>query len=274
MDKGFLIYANGEEYLNQAYLCAMSLKATNNNSVSIITNNTVKEEYFDIFDKIIPIPWYEFNDNYYDVKNRWKIYHASPYENTIVLDADCIVLENFDDKWEFLKNYDLYFLSNVYTYRYELVTNDYYRKAFNENLLPNIYSGMHFFKKTDISYEFYKWLELVSNNWELFYGQFCKEFYPKAPSMDLSFSIVCKILDIDNYVTNKKINPIKFVHMKPYVQNWKNVKEDWQKKVGVYLTPELELIIGNYVQKGIFHYVDKTFVSDKIINQYKEHLCL
>jgi hypothetical protein len=57
------------------------------------------------------------------------------------------------------------------------------------------------------------------------------------------------------------------------VQGWKEiVTERWQDKVGVYLNSELQLKIGNYKQSGIFHYTEKDFVTDEIINTYEEYL--
>jgi hypothetical protein len=44
--KGFLIYADGETYVKQAYLCALSLKVSKNNyPVSLVTCNNVDKKY-------------------------------------------------------------------------------------------------------------------------------------------------------------------------------------------------------------------------------------
>jgi len=273
MDKGFLLYSNGEKYLKQAILCAMSLKVTNKNiPVSIITNDKVDTNFENLFDQIIPIPWIDHDDTRYDILNRWKTYHVSPYKYSIVLDVDTLVVENIDHWWNFFKNYDLYFLSKVFTYRKYIVNDNYYRKAFVANKLPNLYTGMYFFQKNDTSKEFFSWLEIVSKNWELFYGQYCKEYYPKKPSMDVSVAIVSKILDIDQFITNKKINFLHFTHMKTKIQGWNTEYESWQDYVGTYLTDDLRLIIGNYLQSGVFHYTEDSFLSDTIFDRYASFL--
>ena len=74
----------------------------------------------------------------------------------------------------------------MFTYRKELITNSFYRKAFVKNNLPSVYNTLHYFKKCDLCKEYYTWVELICNNWELFYGNFCQEFYPKQPSMDIT----------------------------------------------------------------------------------------
>jgi len=271
--KGFVIFADGDDYVRQAYLCAMSIRATENEyPVSIITCNNVPKKYQWVFDKIIDIPWYKKTDTRFKTEHRWKVYHATPYEETIVLDSDLLVLQNLNYLWSLFANYDLYYPTRVFTYRKELITNNYYRKAFTTNNLPNIYNTLHYFKKCDTAKEFYKWIELISNNWELFYGNFCKEFYPKEPSMDVTCAIASKIMDIDTEITNARQDLPILVHMKSKIQGWLNPVSEWQSRVGIYLTDDLKLKIGNHLQDTIFHYTEKDFVTDGIIGKYEQCL--
>jgi hypothetical protein len=263
-------------YVKQAYLCALSIRATTPNSkICLITNDTLDEKTASVFDNIIEIPWNDdAKDSEWKIENRWKIYHACPYENTIVLDTDMLVLEDMTRWWNYLQDRDLFFTSKVLTYRGEEVTSVAYRKAFNVHKLPNIYSGFHYFKKTDETKYFFKWLEIVMNNWELFYGQFAGgKYFQKTPSIDLSAAIVTKILGLEEKITNKRIDYPTFVHMKTHCQNWKtSFSERWQDTVGVYLNNDLELKIGNYRQQGIFHYTEDDFLTDNIVKIYETYL--
>lgn len=271
--KGFLIYAEGDEYIKQAYLCAMSLIATKNKyPVSIVTCTDIPEDYVDVFDKVIPIPWYEKTDSHYKTENRWKIYHATPYDETIVLDSDVLVLQNLDYLWRLLSHYEIYYPSRVFTYRKDLITDNYYRKAFTANNLPNLYNALHYFKKCDTAKEYFSWIEIISNNWELFYGNFCKEYYPKQPSMDVTCAIASKIMDIDTEITNATQDLPMVIHMKPAIQNWDINVASWQDRVGTYLTDDLKLKIGNHLQDTVFHYTENSFVTDKIIRKYESCL--
>jgi len=277
MSKGIIVLAqnnNETDYVLQASLLAMSLADTNPGTcISLVTNDKVPVEYKKFFDKIIPIP---FDDNAEDedwkVSNRWKLYHASPYERTIVMDTDMLVLQDISSWWSFLEDYELFFTSNVYTYRNELVTSDFYRKCFTSNKLPNLYSGLHYFKKSDTAKEFYKWLELVVNNWELFYGMYAKENYPGRVSIDVSAAIVSKILDCNDTITNSKVKFPSFTHMKPKIQNWEQDSDSWQDCVGTYINKNCEIKIGNHKQNGIFHYTEDSFVTDEIIERYRNKL--
>ena len=276
MSKGFVFLAQNskDDYVLQACLLAMSLKATQQDcNICLITNDDVPVKYKKLFDVIKEIPWTDSaEDKEWKVNNRWKLYHASPYDETIILDTDMLVLQDLENWWAFLKNYDLFFVSNVYTYRGELITSDYYRKTFTVNELPNLYAGFHYFKKSDFAKEFYTWLELVMNNWELFYGQYAKELYQKRLSVDLSASIVAKILNCDKKITNNKTLFPSFTHMKSYIQGWAHGSDRWQDRVGSYLTPDLKLKVGNHMQQGIFHYTEKDFVTHDKIKKYRTWL--
>jgi len=271
--KGFVIYAEGPDYVRQAYLCALSLRAASNEfPVSIVTSNIVDYKYRWVFDKIIDIPWYTESKFQLAVENRWKLFHATPYYETIVLDSDILVLEDLSYAWNFFQNYDLYFPTRVFTYRKEVIQTDYYRKAFTANQLPNFYNCLHYFKKEKLAQDFFEWVKTVTNNWELFYGHFCSDFYPNEPSMDVTSAIVAKIMDCDTQISNNHQEIPEIVHMKSLAQNWKNPTSKWQDRVGTYLSPDLQLKIGNHRQDSVFHYTENDFCSDELIQKYENRV--
>ena len=264
------------DYVKQAYLCALSIRATNPDSkICLITNNTLDEKTVSVFDDIVEIPWEDSaEDSNWKIENRWKIYHACPYDRTIILDTDVLVLDNIELWWNYLKNHKVFFTTNVLTYRGNPVTSVYYRKAFRNHMLPNVYAGFNYFERSDEAHTFYKWLEFLMNNWELFYGQYAGgKHFQKFPSVDVSAAIVTKILNCEDKITNKNISYPNFVHMKTRNQEWKSTfSVRWQDRVGVYLDKKLNLKIGNYKQNGIFHYTEKDFVTDDIIEIYESYL--
>ena len=276
MSNGYVMLAQNSlhDYVLQACACAMSIHATNKDAkVSIITNDSVPEKYKQLFDNIIDIPWSDSaSESKWKVENRWKIYHASPYEKTTVLDTDMLVLQDISGWQTFLDQYEFFITNKIFDYRNNQITSDYYRKAFTANNLPNVYVGYHYFRKCDFSKEFYKWMELISNNWELFYGKFVSEKYPKRQSMDVTAALTTKILNCETQITNNTIKHPSFTHMKPMIQGWNKPMEQWQKKVGAYFTDDLKLYIGNHLQSGIFHYTEKDFLKESIVQKYEKVL--
>lgn len=271
----FLAQNTDVDYVEQACLCAMSIHATNKNaSICVITNDPVPDKYKQLFDHIVEIPWGDHAENeHWKISNRWKIYHAIPYTETVVMDTDMLVLQDISSWFDFLKNYDLFYTSKVLTYRGEEVTGTYYRKTFEYFKLPNLYSGFHYFKKSDTAHEFYTWLEMITNNWQQFYKQHAGgKSFQNFCSMDLNAAIACKIMENEQDITNPRVKYPTFTHMKPHVQNWQYSMPRWQDKVGVYLTDDLVLKIGNFTQSGVFHFTEDDFVTQPIIQKYKKYL--
>lgn len=280
MTKNFTMLAqNGSsDYVLQACLAAMSIHATNQDvSICLITNDSVPEKYKSLFDYIIEIPWGDHAaEDDWKIKNRWKIYHAIPYDQTVVIDTDMLILQDISSWFDFLQNYDLFFTSKVYTYRGEEINGDFYRKAFTQFKLPNVYCGFHWFKKSDLAHEFYTWLEMITNNWEQFYKAHAGgKIFQRVCSMDVSASIATKILSIENQITNPNVKYPSFIHMKPRIQNWNEfVSDRWQDRVEAYLSDDLTLKIGNYTQNGVFHYTEKDFITTEILQVYEKQLGL
>jgi hypothetical protein len=279
MTKGYVVLAqntNTIDYIRQAYALALSLKLSQRSvsNISIITDEVVPEEYKSVFENIIPIPWGDAAVNSrFKVENRWKIYHASPYDQTVVLDTDMLVLDDLSSFWDTFEHYDVYYTGKVLDYRNKTVTSDYYRKAFTANQLPNLYSGLHYFKKSDFAKEFYSWVEIITNNWELFYGKFVSEHYPDRASMDITAALAAKVMDVTEQVTNIQHDPVTFIHMKSRIQGWSQPADSWMQSVAVYFDDLCKLKIANYQQQGVFHYTEKDFLTDKIVSKL-ETLCL
>jgi len=270
MSKGFCLLAQNNSntnYIRQAYALALSLHLYNKDQkISLITNDDVPTEWQSVFDQIIPIPWDDnANDSDWKIQNRWKVYHASPYDETIVLEADMMFTSDITHWWKELAKRELFVVSNVRTYRDEVVTNRFYRKTFDANELPNLYSALHYFKKGDTAKEFYNLLEIIVNNWALFYSKNAPNEYQKWCSIDVSMAIASKILGNEKDITDPN-SFITFTHMKPLVQGWYNKPEKWTKVTGKYFT-EGKLFLGNYLQSRVLHYVEDEFLTDELLEK-------
>ena len=276
MSKGFLIFAQNTDsvdYVRQACVLALSIKYSQKviKNVSLVTNNVVPDEYKSLFDHIIPIPWFkEVEDSPLQAENRWKLYYTTPYDETIVLDSDMLVLADISLWWDFCSNFDIKFCSKIRNYKLEFIEQDlYHRKTFISNNLPNPYFALHYFKKNQTSFEFYKVLEFVINNWE-----FCRgNFAPLDPqlwiSMDLATAIALIISGMEDSAIDQT-NPLEFIHMKSAIQGWDTVPVSWRNYANFVLNSKGEFLVGNIKQEKIFHYVEKDIVDQQLVDKLKE----
>jgi hypothetical protein len=269
MSKGFLVFAQNTDsvdYIQQAYALALSIHNSQEEvtNISLVTNNVVPNKYKSVFDQIIPIPYFkEIKDSPLQAEHRYQLYNATPYYETIVLDSDMLVLKDISDWWLFCKDYNIKFCSKVKNYKQEIITIDpFHRKSFIANKLSNPYFALHYFKKSEQAKTFYKVLEYVVNNWELCCGQFAPKEYQKWVSMDLASAIAIDILDMQDIAD--PINPLEFIHMKSMLQGWTTPPTNWKDITVSYYTNK-KLFINNIQQSRIFHYVDKTFLTETLI---------
>ena len=98
--------------------CANSIKSTGDTRpISLVTDEKTADD-LKVFDYIIEI---EKNTDKFHVVNRSKLFEYSPYEETTVIESDCIITQNLDNWWNRNKNKDLNFISQAYTYRQEFL---------------------------------------------------------------------------------------------------------------------------------------------------------
>jgi hypothetical protein len=270
--KGFVVLAQNTrdvDYVRQAYALALSIKNSQTiTNISLVTDESVPEEYQTVFDKIIPIPFDTTAEpTPYRAENRWKIYHASPYHETIVLDTDMLLLEDISSWWSYCSNYDVHYTSRIRNYKLEVVEDRVHRRAFISNQLASPYSTLHYFKKSPTAYEFYKVLEFVCNNWEWCWNKFAPIDYQIWLSMDLAVAIAIEITGMHEQVLDVN-SPLEFVHMKSHLQNWRVNASSWQNFVLTNFGNTLT--VSNIPQHKVFHYVEKDFLSDEIIAKLKD----
>ena len=122
MSKGFIVFAQNTDsvdYITQAYALALSIKISQRDitNISLVTNDTVSKKYQKVFDQIIPIPWVkESNNDPLKAEHRWKLFHVTPYDETVVLDTDMLLLEDISHWWNYCNNYDFNFCSRIKNY--------------------------------------------------------------------------------------------------------------------------------------------------------------
>lgn len=275
MSKGYLILAQSSgnhDYIKMAYALAMSIKITQKtvNAVAIAVEDKriVPSEMVSAFDHIVEIPWIDdASESTWKIENKWKYVYMTPFEETVVLDADMVFTAPVDSWWDILGRHELYFTTNPRTYRNNVISSDFYRKTFTSNKLPDVYTAFMYFKKTDMVYDFFALVELIFHNWERYYYEFLDETRPKHVSGDVCYALAVKIMGIAD-VTCTNLVP-GFVHMKTHAQDIdsESIGEDWTKTIPTYFTRQCQLKISNFHQILPFHYYVKDWLSDDVIKK-------
>jgi hypothetical protein len=271
MNKGFLVMAqNGQtDYVRMASTLAMSLKLSQSeyNNVSIIVNRGQEIKHKEIFDQIISI---DNVDSKWKIDNKWQYFDLSPYDETIVLDADMLFFHDISHWWDILSDKEIEFTTHTKNYRGDTTTSDYYRKTFTTNKLPNLHTALFYFKKTKLIEKYFEMVRLIFENWKEFYKRFLKE-PPKFLSGDVAYALASKI------IFNRKWDSfLTFTHMRSRLQD-NDIVSNWNKELPSFFTTyhgRIELKINNFNQMYPFHYIKKDFLSEEVVKLYEEKIYL
>lgn len=274
MSKGYLILAQNthkNDYTKLAYGLALSIKNSQSTvgDVCLVTDEaTLPSKYYDVFDHVLPVPWGDHAArSKWKIENKWKYYHVTPFDETVILDADMVFPEDVSHWWSVLSEKDIWITDKPRTFKGDIITSTKYRDAFVSNNLPNVYTAFMYFKKTNLTAELFKLVEIIFNNWERFYYNFLDETRPRKLSGDVAYALAIKILGIENECFGRLDSLPSFVHMKGHLQgiDEKLITENWAENIPTYFGNDGRFKIGNYQQTLPFHYHIKEWLTDDMI---------
>lgn len=277
MSKGYIVIAQNSKhnYIEMAYALALSLKATQSevSDLAIIVNSRadIPAMKRNVFSHIIELPRDDATESEWKIDNKWMYYNLTPFDETVVLDADMLFTSDVSYWWDIMSQKDIWFTTEPKTYRNEAISSDAYRKVFTANSLPSVYTAFMYFKKSAFSTEFFEIVREIFYNWQDFYYEFLDDHRPKQLSGDVAYALAVKILDVASETTDSLGIPT-FVHMKSKVQNVSSrfISEEWIEHIPSYLTQEAGIKIGNFEQYLPFHYHIKEWLTPEIINKLEK----
>ena len=144
-DKGVIIFAHNNDsserdYLFSAWVCAKTIKNENANiPISLFTKDKdfLEPHHIDIYDYILEFPFGDagHTDNN-TLTNLYQIYYVTPYKQTLVLDADTLVLGKLDGLFAAARRHDLLFPHAIKDFKN--IKYDIANKIEAKNNLPQI----------------------------------------------------------------------------------------------------------------------------------------
>lgn len=264
MDRGFLILAQNTkdiDYVKCAIGLAKSIKnVMPNESITLVTTNSVPVEYKKYFNHIVDLPVGDLKpDSDWKLSNDWQVYDASPYEYTIKLEADMYIPRDISYWWDILKQRDLVISTTIRNYHQEVSTDRYYRRFIDQNKLPDCYNAITYFKKSDTAKYFFTLVKNIFDNWEEYRTTLQCQINELATT-DWVYSIASHIIGVE-LTTLPMFKEMSMIHMKRSINNLQS--EDWTEELVYELLPN-GIRINTIPQMYPFHYHIKSF-SDIII---------
>lgn len=180
--------------------------------------------------------------------NDWQCFEASPYRQTIKLEADMIVTSPVDHWWTLFENRDVVVSQGCRDYYNQASGNRQYRKIFDANGLPDVYNAVTYWRLSSTAQEFFRWVKQIFENWQSF--RTLLKFPDELPSTDVIYAIASVIMGVDKVTLPPGLGP-SIVHMKKGVVPLQT--SDWTNEL-VWENADPGLRIQTVAQSGFFHY--------------------
>lgn len=211
MNKGFVIMAQGDDYVKCAEALELNIKnVMPDANVTIITT------------EMLPYGDQAPNTNW-KLQNDWQVYEASPYEYTIKLESDMYLPRSIDFWWDVLKERDLVVNTKIRNFKQEVSDIKAYRNFIYDNELPDTYNAITYFKKSELAEKFFNIVRDVFENWDS-YRKTLQCSIEELATTDWAYAIACHILGEEN-TTLPQFTDLSMVHMKRFVNGLPS--EDW-----------------------------------------------
>jgi hypothetical protein len=251
-ERGYLIPAidNGTvDYLSCAIKLARSIRQWHPNAnISVLS---VKRCSDPVFDNVVPLP-YGDQGGY---TNDWQVFHASPYRQTIKLEADMICASPIDHWWTLFERRDVVVSRGARTFYNEPATSRYYRKIFDENNLPDVYNAITYWRLSATAREFFDLVRAIFEHWNEY--KTLLKFPDEYPTTDVVYAMAAVIMGPENITLPAGLGPT-MVHMKRYINPV--LSDNWTKELTWETDP---LRINTVAQFGLVHYHIKEWLNEQ-----------
>lgn len=222
--------------------------------VTLVSSSVSKSKYVD---RVIPLPHGDLApDSTWKLVNDWQVYEASPYDETIKIEADILIPGKIDYWWDVLKIQDVVVSSAIRDYKGNISPCRAYRKFIDDNKLPDVYNGLTYFKKSTTAETFFKLVKNIFDNWEEY-----KKLLICSPdeeaSTDWVYALACHILGKEK-TTLPAFTDMSMVHMKEMIIE--TASADWTQSLIYELLPHA-IRINTHTQTHPFHYHQKSFAK-------------
>lgn len=258
MTRGIVIIAQNTEntnYVRCAEVLAKSIRRFSpNTNITLLSDN---ESSCSEFDQVINFPHGDLAPNSdWKLINDWQVYQASPYEETLKLEADMFIPKNIDHWWDILSQQDVVVSTTIRNVKNEISTVRGYRRFIDDNKLPDVYNALTYFKKSEIAERFFAIVRDVFENWND-YRSTMKCLPTEEVSTDWAYAIACHIIGREK-TTIPSFTEFSMIHMKQFING--TGTENWTDTYVYECLPGL-IRVQTIPQLYPFHYHVKSFAE-------------
>jgi hypothetical protein len=188
--------------------------------------------------------------------NDWQVFAASPYRQTIKLEADMLAASPIDHWWTLFEKRDIVISTGCRDIYNDPGKSRYYRKIFDANELPDVYNAITYWRVCPQAQKFFRLVRKIFENWNE-YKTWLK-FRDDEPTTDVVYAMAASIMGVENCTLPTGLGP-NIVHMKRYIIP--TAGHDWTKEL-IWEHTDPGLRVNTVSQWGFVHYHIKEWAKE------------
>ena len=186
--------------------------------------------------------------------NDWQVFGASPFRQTIKLEADMVIASEIDHWWTMFEHRDVVISTGARDFYDQPATSRFYRKMFDTNNLPDVYNAITYWRLSETAQEFFGLVRRIFEHWAEY--KTLLKFPDEVPSTDLVYAMAAQIMGPERVTMPFATYP-QIVHMKRHMIPIHT--SDWTRELTWENNP---LRINTVAQWGAVHYHVKDWRHD------------
>ena len=187
--------------------------------------------------------------------NDWQVFGASPYRQTIKLEADMLIASGIDHWWTLLQQRDVVISQGCRNWYDQPATSRQYRRVFDENHLPDVYNAITYWRLSTTAQQFFSWVRRIFEQWDTY--RTLLKFSDDQPTTDVVYAMAAVIMGPELVTLPEGLGPT-IVHMKRGVVPTHT--DNWTQELVWEWDP---LRINTVAQWGAVHYHIKDWLHDQ-----------
>ena len=186
--------------------------------------------------------------------NDWQCFQASPYRQTIKLEADMICASSIDHWWTLFEQRDVVISQGCRDFYDQPGQSRMYRRIFDRNQLPDVYNAVTYWRRSETAMEFFELVRNIFQNWNDYKSLL--RFPDEAATTDVVYAMAAVIMGVEQVTLPPGLGPT-IVHMKQHMIG--TVTENWTDELVWELDP---VRINTVAQWGLVHYHIKEWADE------------